>query len=79
MKFRPLPRVFPDQPIYGAAKGAFTFIITKDEDDGYTASAKVKGSTRFDGTRHDLGGYAAYKSFTEAETACNKFYRERNA
>lgn len=79
MKFVPLQRVFPDQPLYGAIKGAFTFVISQDGDDGFTASAKVKGATPFDGTRHDLGGYAAHKSFTEAQQACELFYRNRNA
>ncbi len=78
MRFVELPPVLPNQDIFGAAKGAFTFIITHDRPDGFTASVKVKGATPYDGTRHDLGGYAAYKTFTDAETACNTFYRHRN-
>lgn len=75
MKFVELPRVYSDQPLFGAAKGAFTFIISEDED-CFTASAKVRGSTQFDGSRHDLG---AHKTFTAATQACEDFYRNRNA
>lgn len=78
MKFQALPRVYPDQPLYGAKAGVFTFVISQDEENGYTASAKVVGATPFDGTRHDLGGYCAHKSFTEAEETCKQFYRNRN-
>lgn len=79
MKFQTLPRVFGDQPLYGAAKGPFTFIISEDEPEGFTASVKVKGATPFDGSRHDLGGYCAHNSLNAAKQACEKFYRERNA
>lgn len=79
MKFHAMPRVFPDQPIYGVAKGAFTFVITEDEPGKYTASVKVKGSTPFDGTRHDLGGFCAHQSFVAAQQACEQFYKRRNA
>ena len=78
MKFLMLPRVYPKQPIWGVAKGPFTFVITQDEPAGFTASAKVVGALKFDGTRHDLGGYAAHKTFDEAKTACKQFYKERN-
>lgn len=58
--------------------GAFTFIITCDNE-GYTASAKLKGALPFDGTRHDLGGYGAHATLAAAEKACRDFYRNRNA
>jgi hypothetical protein len=77
MKFRPLPKVFPDQDIWGAAKGAFTFVITRDSE-GYTASAKIVGATPFDDTKHDLiGGYGAHATWAAAENACKDFYRNR--
>lgn len=78
LKFIALPRVYQDQPVYGAAKGAFTFVVTEDPD-GFSASVKIKGATPFDGTRHDLGGYAAHKTFVAAQKACEDFYRNRNA
>lgn len=53
MKFVPMSRIYLDQPIYGAAKGAFMFIITEDG--------------------------AAHRSFSEAQKACQTFYRNRNA
>ena len=70
--------MFPDKKLYGAAKGAFTFIISEDGDEGFTASAKVQGATPFDGTRHDLGGYCAHKTLVDAQAACEQFYRNRN-
>ena len=79
MKFKQLPQVYEDQKLYGAVAGAFTFIISEDGLDGFTASAKVKGATPFDGTRHDLGGYAAHRTFDEAKAACEQFYRNRDA
>lgn len=79
MKFVPMRRVNPDQPIYGALEGAFTFVITDERADGFTASAKVLGASPFDGTRYDLGGYGAHKTFEAAKAACEQFYRARNA
>ena len=79
MKFQRMTKLFPGQERWGCVNGAFTFVITRDEPDGFTASAKVMGTSPFDGTRHDLGGYCAHKSFSDAEKACRDFYRNRNA
>ena len=78
MIFREMPKIYDDQPIYGASAEAFTFIITQDGPNEFTASAKVKGATPFDNTRHDLGGFAAHKTFDEAKAACEKFLKERH-
>jgi hypothetical protein len=75
MQFAELPRVFPDQPLWGAVSRNFTFIISQDEPGGFTASVKAHP---FDRTRHDLGGFCAHKSFEAAKEACKKFLRERN-
>ena len=78
MQFAELPRVFPDQPLWGAASGNLTFVISQDEPEGFTASVKVLGALPFDGTRYDLGGLCAHKTLEEAKEACKKFLRERN-
>ncbi len=75
IKFTEMKRIYDDQPVFGAAKGNFTFVITEDEPGKYTASAKVAGAIPFDGTRHDLGGYCAHGSFLSAVDACKEFYR----
>lgn len=79
LKFVTLPRVFPNQPIWGAARIPFTFVITQDAPDGFTASMKVLGDKPFDGNRKDLGGFCAHKSYDEAVAACEKIYRNRDA
>lgn len=76
MRFRPLPRFFEDQPIWGSSSGRFTFVITQDELNGFTASVKVKSAVPFDGSCHDLGGYCAHKSFVSAERACLQFLHD---
>jgi hypothetical protein len=79
MRFEALPRAFPEQPIWGARSRALTFIITQDEPDGYTASAKVVGALPFDRSRLDLGGYCAHRTFAAAVDACKKFAKQRHA
>lgn len=78
MRFIELPRVYPDQPLWGAHKGAFTFVITEDAPHGFSASVKVKGATAFDGTRTDLGGFCGHETLTAAKWACEQFYRQRH-
>jgi hypothetical protein len=77
MKFKRLPSIFQGQEIWGCVRGSFTFIITKDRGK-FSASTKVYGSSAFDGSRHDLGGFGAHNSFEEAANACKSFYRNRN-
>ena len=77
LKFQEIPRIFKDMPLWGCAKGDFTFVISKptDESDIYLATVKRLGAVPFDNTREDLG---QFPTFTEAECACNNFYRKRN-
>ncbi len=72
MRFNPIPRVFATQALYYATTGKFTFIISKEEDEGevYYASVKHRSATPFDRTRHDIG---LFDSFVEAEEACRQF------
>jgi len=79
MRFNRMPSVFPGQALYGASGGGFTFIISDDRPDGFTASAKIAGATPFDGKRNDLGGFAAHRSLAAAEEACEQFLRKRQA
>jgi hypothetical protein len=74
MKFEPLPRLFPDQPLWGAIGGPFTFVISRDED-GFTATAKTAVGDR----QHEIGGYCAHKTLAEAQAACRHFLKNRNA
>ncbi len=72
MNFQPLPQLFPDQQLWGAQEGVFTFVISKDEE-GFTASVKVLRAQK-----HDLGGYCAHRSLDDAKAACLKFLKEKN-
>jgi hypothetical protein len=74
MRFKPLPRLFPDQQLWGARSGPFTFVISKDED-GFTATAKAAISD----AQHEIGGYCAHKSLADAQKACLNFLKNRNA
>lgn len=74
-QFKPRPRVFPDQPVWGALACGYTFIITHD-DDAFTASAKAVGAKPFDATRHDLG---KHPSFDAAQQACVDFAYRRQS
>jgi hypothetical protein len=79
MKFVQLPRLFPDQPLWGAVSGPFTFVISQDED-GFSASVKIIGAIPNDGSRHDLGGgYCAHKNLADAQEACRAFLKNRDA
>jgi hypothetical protein len=62
--------------MWGAAAGIYSFIITRDGDDQFLASAKLAGSRPFQGQRHDLG---AYNTMTEAEQACEQWYKAQQA
>ena len=73
-EFKSLPRVFPEMPLWGVEIGIWSFVISKDGDEPYAASAKLAGSVPFQGTRYDLG---EFDSFGEAEKACRKWARER--
>lgn len=77
MKFSSLPRVFPEQPLWGAVEPPFTFVISQDED-GFTASVKTLGAVPADGSRHDLGGYCAHKTLDAAKEVCEAFLRKKN-
>lgn len=71
--------MFPEQPIWGALQSPFTFIITQDAPDGFSASVKQLGAKPHDGTRYDLGGFCGHKTYASAVAACEKFFKERNA
>lgn len=71
MKFELMPSVFPEQTMWGATAGGFSFVISRD-DSGYTASYR----SQFGGKMTSLGGYAAFQSFDRAEQACRDAARD---
>jgi hypothetical protein len=74
MDFVPIPRRSEDRPLWGARAGRFTFVISQDQPNGFTASAKVHGSVE----RIELGRSCAYKSFLAAVAARERFWRENH-
>ena len=72
MMFKPVPRVFPDMPMWQAVEGTFTFVISRDDAYGgvFAASAKPAGAVPFDNKRLDLGEFTTFK---DAVAACEKF------
>lgn len=71
-QFKELPRVYPQQRIWGCIACGHTFVIT-EEDGRFSASAKCGPRTPHDGKRIDLGEFEAYASFDEAQQACVNF------
>ena len=69
MKIEKMPPVFPEQEMWGASRGPFTFIITC-ENGIYSASAKQAGLLPFQGKRHDLGDFDNHRA---AVAACIQF------
>ena len=65
-QFKELPRVFPQQRIWGCVACDHTFVIT-EENGRFSASTKYRGI----GKRIDLGaGFEAFSSFDEAQQVC---------
>ncbi len=77
MKFVRIPSMFLDMPLFGAQKGKFTFVISQDAPEAFSASVKHRGAKAFDGTLGTLG-YRSFKTFDEAKTACEKFLNDRH-
>ncbi len=78
LKFRRMPSPFVRMDTFGAKKGDWTFIITEDREHEagvYRASVKPLESIPFDDKRSDLGSFS---TLSNAERACNDFYRHRN-
>lgn len=77
MNFVRIPSPFLDMPLFGAQEGQFTFIISQDDNDAFSASVKHRGAKAFDGTLGELG-YRSFKTFDEAKAACEKFINDRH-
>lgn len=78
LQFTRRPSPFKGMDIFGAIKGNWTFVVSEDrehEPGVYWASVKPVGTIPFDNNRSDLG---SFPSFSQAERACNDFYRKRN-
>jgi hypothetical protein len=84
MKWLVLPRVFPEQQVWGSHYGAFSYVISCDHKRGagaddneyidrYAASAAPLGKLPFVSGRVDLG---VYDSFVLAEQACVRHARQ---
>lgn len=79
MMFTPVARILPDQPMWAAAAGPYTFIIT--EDDGkFSASARRK----YIHGEAITPGYLVLicemvGSMQKAVEACNKWHKEHAA
>lgn len=77
--FSPIPRLFPNQPLWGALGGRYSFVISQDRADGFTASAKEHPSVPFVGKRIDLGGYCGHESFESAKAACEDWLEKNRS
>lgn len=75
MTFEPIPCVYPEMAMWRAERGGFTFVVTKDGDDPFMASAKTVGAKAFEGERHDFGGF---NTFVEAAVACELWRKVAN-
>lgn len=76
MNFQRLPSPVNNLDVWGTSKGAFTFVISIDNehvDEGYRASVKKHGARPFDNTRIDIGD--RHQSFLAAENACKAWYK----
>ena len=76
MIFEPMVRIYPEMEMWSAARGGFTFIISKDGDDPFMVSAKRAPSKPFQGERWDLG---AFDTFIQAALACELWSKARLA
>ena len=66
LQFKEMPRLFPQQRMWGCATPRYTFIIT-EEGGKFSASAKLGGK----GSRIDLGGgFEAFDSWDAAQQSC---------
>lgn len=75
MKFDILLSPVEDMDVWGAVKGPYSFVITKDRRNGnIRASAKKLEAKPFDHTRIDIG--AGFASLQAAESACRNWFRE---
>lgn len=75
MHFSDMPRVFKDQPLWGAEEGGYSFIISFERGLGYRASVKPIGAVPFDGKINFIGEH--YRRFGAAMWACEQWLKEQ--
>lgn len=74
MTWFPMPRIFPEMAMWGCSAGNFQYVISKDGDDPFVATAKRYPNI---GPRIDLG--EDFKTLDEAKAACLSHWRQAHS
>lgn len=74
MQWWVMPRVFPEMAMWGCSAGNFQYVISKDGDAPFVASAKRSPNL---GPRIDLGD--KFETFNEAKDACYQHWKQAHS